>query len=283
MFKNLGLMFTLLSIPCIATAQGITTHKITDSIYMLEGRGGNIGVSVGVDGILIIDTQFANMADPILDAIKEIQQGEIDFIINTHFHGDHTGGNQALGQEASVIGHTNVRVRMQGRKDLEDATFRNSLPVLTYDDKATVHFNGEDIELQHYAMGHTDSDTVVYFPKANVLHLGDHFFVDRFPFIDEPSGGNVTNYLNNVRTLIDNMPKDATIIPGHGPIADIDDLKSFLSLLEESIAYIKKGMDAGKDRRTLQNEDLPEKWAEAGTGFINTKRWIGIVHDSLSK
>ena len=283
MFIRLGFIFALVCLPTIAFAQGITTHKITDSIYMLEGRGGNIGVSVGDDGILIIDTQFADMAAPILDAIKEIQEGEIDFTVNTHFHLDHTGGNQALAQEASVIGHTNVRVRMMGDKSIEDKEFRNSLPVITYDDKATIHFNGEDIELQHYATGHTDSDTVVYFPKANVMHLGDHFFVDRFPFIDEPGGGNVSQYMENVRTLIANAPKDVTIIPGHGPLADVDDLKRFLKLLEDSVAHIRKGMDEGKDRRALQNEGLPSKWDEAGTGFVNTKRWIGIVYDSFAK
>lgn len=283
MLNRIGIMVALMSVSCVAYGQGITTHKITDSIYMLEGRGGNIGLSVGEDGILIIDTQYANMSEPILDAIAKIKKGEIDFIINTHFHGDHTGGNKALGQEASVIGHTNVRVRMVGRRDLSDPELRNSLPVITYDDNATVHFNGEDIELQHYSAGHTDSDSVVFFPKANVIHLGDHFFVDRFPFIDEPSGGDVSHYIENVRALIERTPKDATIIPGHGPLANLDDLKSFLKLLEDSTAYIQKGIDAGKDRETLRAEGLPEKWADAGTAFVNTNRWIDIVYKSFTR
>lgn len=264
-------------------AQGITTHKITDSIYMLEGRGGNIGLSVGQDGILIIDTQFANMAGPIRYAIAKIQKGDIDFIINTHFHGDHTGGNQALAQDTPVIGHTNVRTRMARGKDLSKDKIRNSLPFITYADSATVHFNGEDIQLKHYPTGHTDSDTVLYFPKANIMHMGDHFFVDRFPFIDLGGGGDVQQYMKNIQSIIDTAPRDVTIIPGHGPLADVAGLKKFLKLLKETRAIIQKGIDAGKDKKTLQAEGLPAKYKEAGTGFTSTKLWIGIVYDSLTR
>lgn len=282
MLRRLALTLAITALTFGAHAQGVTTHKITDSIYMLEGRGGNIGVSVGDDGILIIDTQFDNMAQPILDAIDDIQEGGIDFIVNTHFHGDHTGGNQALGQEAVVVAHKNVRVRMIGRRDLDEAEFRNSLPFVTYEDKAEIHYNGEDIELKHYPAGHTDTDTVVHFPKANVIHMGDHFFVDRFPFIDEPNGGNVKSYMNNVRSIIESAPDDVTIIPGHGPLATKDDLKRFLKLVEDSTAYIQKQIDAGKDKKAIQEEGLPSEWDEAGTGFINTNRWIHIVYESFT-
>jgi cyclase len=283
MIRYTMLTLSLLAIGTTTWAQGITTHKITDSIYMLEGRGGNIGLSVGEDGILIIDSQFANMAQPIIDAIAKVQKGDIDFLINTHFHGDHTGGNQALAQNTPVIGHTNVRTRMARGKDLSNATFRNSLPTITYGDTAAVHFNGEDIQLKHYPTGHTDSDTVLYFPKANIMHMGDHFFVDRFPFIDLAGGGDVQQYMKNVQSLIDTAPKGVTIIPGHGPIADIGDLKRFLKLLADTRAIIQKGIDAGKDKKTLQTEGLPDKYKEAGTGFTSTKLWIGIVHDSLTR
>ena len=250
---------------------------------MLEGNGGNVGLSVGEDGILVIDSQYPNMAEPILAAIKEIQEGQITFLVNTHFHGDHTGGNKALAQNTPVIGHTNVRVRMAKGKDLSDVEFRNSLPVITYDDSASIHFNVEDIQLQHYPTGHTDSDTIVYFPKANVMHMGDHFFVDRFPFIDIANGGDVAQYIKNVESVLDTSPKGVTIIPGHGPIADIADLKNFLKLLKDTTAIIQKGIDAGKDKKSLQKEGLPDKYEEAGTGFVNTKFWIGIVHDSFTR
>ena len=154
---------------------------------------------------------------------------------------------------------------------------------MTYEDKAEIHYNGEDIELRHYAAGHTDTDTMVYFPKANVLHMGDHFFVDRFPFIDEPNGGNVSSYMKNVQSIIDNTPDDVTIIPGHGPLATKDDLKRFLKLVKESTDYIQEQIDAGKDKKAIQEAGLPSKWDEAGTGFINTTRWIHIVYDSFTR
>lgn len=283
MIRNTMFAVAIFATATTTWAQGITTHKITDSIYMLEGRGGNIGLSVGQDGILIIDTQFANMAGPIRYAIAKIQKGDIDFIINTHFHGDHTGGNQALAQDTPVIGHTNVRTRMARGKDLSKDKIRNSLPFITYADSATVHFNGEDIQLKHYPTGHTDSDTVLYFPKANIMHMGDHFFVDRFPFIDLGGGGDVQQYMKNIQSIIDTAPRDVTIIPGHGPLADVAGLKKFLKLLKETRAIIQKGIDAGKDKKTLQAEGLPAKYKEAGTGFTSTKLWIGIVYDSLTR
>lgn len=281
MIRCIAIALSLISIPTLA--QTITTHKITDSIYMLEGNGGNIGLFVGEDGILVVDSQYANMAKPILDAIQKVQKGDIRFLINTHFHGDHTGGNKALAQDAAVIGHDNVRTRMARGKDLSDTEFRNSLPTITYADAATVHFNGEDIELKHYPTGHTDSDTVLYFPKANVIHMGDHFFVDRFPFIDLAGGGDVAQYIKNVTSIIDTLPKDVTIIPGHGPIADVDDLKTFLKLLKDTTGVVQKGIDAGKDKKTLQQEGLPAKYKGAGAGFVNEKRWISIIYDSFTR
>lgn len=278
----LMLCTALLSVSCV-NAQEVTHTKITDSIYMLKGKGGNIGLSIGVDGILIVDTQFADMEPKIRKAISDLQSGDIDYIINTHFHGDHTGGNSALGQDTPIIAHENVRNRMKEGKDLSDKTFRNSLPSITYEDKVNVHFNGEDIQLAHYKTGHTDTDTVVYFPNANVLHTGDLFFNGFFPFVDIESGGNVDDYMENVQSLIDNAPKDVTIIPGHGPLATMEDYKTFLSVMQETIAIIREGMAAGKSKEELQKKGLPDRYASAGAGFISTKRWISIVYDSYSE
>lgn len=283
MIRSTAIALTLLATGVTAHSQDVTTHKITDSIYMLEGRGGNIGLSVGDDGILIIDSQYDNMAAPILDAIKKVQVGKIDFLINTHFHGDHTGGNQALAQDTPVIGHTNVRARLARGKRMEEVEFRNSLPVITYDDSAAVHFNGEDIQLKHYPTGHTDSDTIVYFPAANILHMGDHFFVERFPFIDLNGGGDVAQYIKNVESVIASAPADVTIIPGHGPISTMDDLKAFVKVIKDTVGIIQKGIDAGKDKDALTKEGLPSEYDVAGSGFITTKQWINIVYDSLTR
>ena len=278
--------FLLLAIACAggpAFAQGITTHKVSGNIYMLEGRGGNIGISAGEDGVLVIDTQFDNMADPIRDAIKELSDGEIEFIVNTHFHGDHTGGNKALGQDTPIIAHENARKRLLGTGDVSDQAFRNSLPWVTFDDRLSLHFNGEEIKIVHFPTGHTDTDCVLFFTESNVVHMGDHFFNGRFPFIDLAGGGDVASYMNNVQTIIDQLPPDVKIIPGHGALATLDDLKAFKAMLDETVGIIRDGIGAGKDEAKLQAEGLPEKYAGAGSGFISTKRWIAIVYESLTR
>jgi glyoxylase-like metal-dependent hydrolase (beta-lactamase superfamily II) len=269
----------------VVFAQKITTHHVKGNIYMLEGNGGNIGVSAGEDGLLIIDDQYANMAAPISDALKALNKGELKMVLNTHFHADHTGGNEALGQGVPIVAHDNVRARLEKTKgkSLENATFRDSLPVVTYSESASVHFNGEELKLVHYPHGHTDGDSVIFFTDSNVVHMGDHFFVDRFPFIDVASGGNVAQYMENVQSVLDNLPNDVKIIPGHGPLATKTDLEAFLGTMKDTTAIIRKGMDTGASKRDLQNAGLPDKYGSHGTGFVNTKRWIGIVFDSYSK
>jgi glyoxylase-like metal-dependent hydrolase (beta-lactamase superfamily II) len=269
----------------VVVGQSITTHHVTGNIYMLEGNGGNIGVSAGEDGLLIIDDQYANMAEPIQDALKSLNKGDLKMILNTHFHSDHTGGNEVLGQGVPIVAHDNVRVRLEKTKgkSLDDAAFRESLPVVTYSESASVHFNGEALKLIHYPHGHTDGDSVIYFTKSNVVHMGDHFFVDLFPFIDVGSGGNVAQFMKNVEAVLDTLPDDVKIIPGHGRLATKQDLKKFLGTIQETTAIIRKGMGAGTSKRDLQNAGLPEKYASHGTGFVNTKRWIGIVFDSYSE
>ncbi len=266
-----------------AFAQGITTHKVAGNIYILAGRGGNIGVSAGEDGVLVIDTQFDNMADPIRDTIKELSGGDIEFIVNTHFHGDHVGGNKALGQDTPIIAHENVRKRLLGTGDTSDEAFRNSLPWVTFDDDLSLHFNGEEIKIVHFPTGHTDTDCILFFTESNVVHMGDHFFNGRFPFIDLAGGGDVASYISNVQTVIEQLPADVKIIPGHGALATLDDLKAFKAMLDETVGIIRDGIGLGKDESKLHAEGLPEKYAEAGTGFINTKRWISIVHESLTR
>lgn len=280
-------IFSLLAL-CLAVAapalgQGITTHKVTDTIYMLEGRGGNIGVSVGDDGLLIIDTQYPDMAGPITDALKKLSSGDIDFIINTHFHGDHTGGNVALAQDTPVVAHENVRTRMMRPSKVDDQEFKNGLPWITYDDDLSLHFNGEEIKLVHFPTGHTDTDSIVFFLDSNVIHMGDHFFNGFFPFIDLGGGGDVASYLNNVQTIIDQSPKDVKIIPGHGPMATLKDLKVFKAMLDDTISIIRKEMADGKNLKAIQEKGLPKKYSDAGTGFVPESRWIATVHQSYSR
>ncbi len=261
----------------------VVAQPVGGNVYMLTGAGGNIGVSVGEDGTLIIDDQFAPLAERIQQAIDELGGDKPKIVLNTHFHGDHVGGNKALGQDTPIIAHENARKRLLGKRDTSDEAFRNSLPWITFDDDLSLHFNGEEIEIVHFPTGHTDTDCVLFFSKSNVVHMGDHFFNGRFPFIDLAGGGDVASYIDNVQTIIDRLPTDVKIIPGHGPLATLDDLKAFKAMLDETVGIIRDGIGVGKDEDKLQAEGLPDKYAEAGTGFVNTKRWIAIVFESLTR
>lgn len=251
------------------------TH-VRGNVYMLTGSGGNIGVSVGPDGILIVDDQFAPLADKIRAALAEIGGGQLKFILNTHFHGDHTGGNKEFGPEATIIAHTNVRKRLTTAP-------KEAWPVITFDHSVSIHFNDEEIWALHLPQGHTDGDSVILFKESNVLHMGDDFFSGRFPFVDLRSGGTVDGLIKNIGHIIERLPEDVKIIPGHGPLSDAGALKTYHTMLVETVAIIREKMKAGKSLEDIQTEGLPEKFAEWGGGFISAKRWIGTVYQSYSK
>ena len=254
----------------------IKAAHVRGNIYMLNGTGGNVGVSVGADGVLIVDNKFAPLADKIRAALNDIGGGKLEFILNTHFHGDHVGGNQAFGPEALIIAHTNVRKRLM--REPEEAW-----PVITFDESLSVHFNGEEIKLIHFPHGHTDGDAVMFFTGSNVVHMGDEFFYERFPFVDLNSGGDVEGLTKNIAAVIRQVPADAKIIPGHGPVSTPNDLKNYHRMLVETTAGIRQRMAAGKGLYQIKAEGLPEKWKPWATGFISTERWIETIHRSLSR
>lgn len=258
----------------------IKTIPVAKNIYMLEGSGGNIGVSVGTDGNLIVDDQFAPLAEKIDAALQRLNPGKLKFVLNTHHHGDHTGGNAAFGaKEATIIAQSNVRKRLAGEANAK----KEALPVITFDHSASVHFNGEEIKLLHHGPGHTDGDSIVHFTGANVVHMGDQFFNGGFPFVDLNSGGTVEGYLRTVAVVLEKIPADAKIIPGHGPLATVDDLKAFHAMLMDTSAIVTKGMADGKSLADLKAAGLPEKYKDFGTGFIKTDRWIETIYNSAAK
>ena len=254
-----------------------TTH-VAGNIYMLEGAGGNIGVSVGPDGILLVDDQFAPLAEKIRTALKELGDGPLKFLLNTHFHGDHTGGNVVFGNEAHIIAHANVRKRLQMESPPKEA-----LPVVTFDDSLSIHFNGEEIRVIHFPNSHTDGDSVVLFIGSNVVHMGDLFFSGRFPYVDLDRDGDVEGLIKHVGELLSELPSDVKLIPGHGPLSDIDDLKTYHQTLVETTDLIRDQMGAGKSLEEIKAAGLPKKWRSWGSGFISTERWIEIVYRSLTK
>jgi len=288
-------------IPCIVAALSATpvaaqrdfsgveikTTHVSGAVYMLEGSGGNIGVSVGDDGILMIDDQFAPLAEKIRAALADIKKGKVDFVLNTHWHGDHVGGNAEFGRESHIIAHSNVRRRVSRRQELFGRTVEplpeHALPIITYDDGLTLHFNDEKILVIHLPHGHTDGDSIVYFTGSNVVHVGDDMFAGMFPFVDLDHGGDVEGLARNVKQIIDMMPEEVKVIPGHGPLSTLDDLKGFHRMLVKTTEIVKNRIDAGKSLEEIKKEGLPEEWKPWGRNFIKTDQWIETVYNSLTR
>src|SRR5499427_5076002 len=206
----------------------IKVQKVAGTVYMLEGAGGNIGASVGDDGIVVVDDEFLPLAEKIEAALKGISDKPVKFVLNTHWHGDHTGGNPHFGEKVPIIAQENVRKRLaEGGKTRFGETKpapKVALPVITFDDKVSVHLNGEDIRAIHIPHGHTDGDSVIFFPQSNVVHMGDDFVTYGFPFIDVKNGGSVSGMVAGVEKVLTMMPQDVKVIPGHGPISTPDDV-----------------------------------------------------------
>ena len=266
----------------------IKVTKVAGNVYMLEGSGGNIGVSVGPDGILIVDDQFAPLADKIKAALKTLGEGKLKFVLNTHYHGDHTGGNIAFGPDAPIIAQTNVRKRLSEEQKSKffnrttPASPKEALPVITFDSAVSVFFNGEEIKVIHFPHGHTDGDSVIFFTGSNVVHMGDDFFNGRFPVVDLEAGGDVEGMTKNIGDIISKLTAGVKIIPGHGPLSDADGLKAFHNMLVQTTDIVRKRMAAGKTLDQIKAEGLPDEWKTWGTGFIKTDLWLTLIYTSLS-
>jgi len=252
------------------------TH-VAGHVYMLTGAGGNIGVSVGPDGLLIVDDQFAPLAPKIEAALKALGPGKLKFLLNTHHHGDHTGGNKHFGQQATIIAHANVRKRLGGKP----GDSRPELPVITFDQSLSVWFNGEEIQLAHVPPAHTDGDSVVYFTDANVIHFGDTFFSGRFPNIDLGGGGDVRGYIRHVGEAIQKVPANAKLIPGHGPLSSVKELKEFHEMLMETSGLVEKAIADGRTLEQIQEAGLPDKWKSWAAPTLGTRRWLEILYRGL--
>jgi len=260
----------------------IKVTKVAGTVYMLEGAGGNIGVSVGEDGVVLVDDQFAPLAPKIREALKGITDKPIKFVLNTHFHGDHTGGNAQFGSEAPIIAHENVRKRLKeggivAGTEVKPAS-KEALPVITFNDRATVHLNGEDIRAIHFPNGHTDGDSVIFFPQSNVVHMGDDFVTYGFPFVDVQSGGSVSGMIAGVEKVLSMTPPDVKIIPGHGPLSTPEDARKFLQMLKETRALVAQAASQGKSAGQMKQDHLLAKYEELGKGFTKTEAWIDLLY-----
>lgn len=268
----------------------IKVTKVNGNVYMLEGAGGNIGVSVGPDGILIVDDQFAPLADKIKATLKTLGEGKLKFVLNTHYHGDHVGSNTAFGPEALIIAQSNVRKRLSTEQVSKffnrttPPTPKEGLPVITFDQSISIFFNGEEIKVIHFPHGHTDGDAVIFFTGSNVVHMGDDFFYGRFPVVDLEAGGDVEGMTKNVGDIAARLSQvpGVKIIPGHGALTDVEGLRSFHRMLLETTDIVRKRMAAGKTLDQIKAEGLPEEWKSWGTGFIKTDTWLTLIYNSLS-
>ena len=280
----------------LAVAQGdfsdvkIETTKVTTGIYMLQGRGGNIGVSAGDDGVVLIDDQYAPLTAKIEAAIDKITDRPVRFVLNTHWHGDHTGGNEYFGKTGGVIvAHDNVRKRLSSEQVIEffDATVEpkpeDALPVLTFSDRLTVHLNGEPAVAHHVAHAHTDGDIIIHFPESNVLHMGDIFFNQRYPFIDLSSGGSFEGMIHGAARGLELADEDTRIIPGHGPLASRDDLQFYHDMLVTIRKRVQAMIDDGKSlEQAIAANPTQEYDAEWGQNFIDPEAIVTFAYKSLS-
>lgn len=283
------LLFTQAAYSRDFTNVELKTVHVSGNIYMLEGihgfAGGNIGVSIGDDGILIVDDQFSEMNEKIRAALAKLNPGQPSFILNTHWHGDHTGGNINFSTHATIIAHHNVRKRLMEEQSNMFATTparpKQAWPVVTFEDSLTIHFNNETIKVLHLPSGHTDGDSVIYFKESNVVHMGDHYFAGMFPFVDIASGGNVLSFAENVNTIINSIPDDALIIPGHGPLSNKQELIIYQNMLQDSISLVEQNLEKGMTLEEIVENGLPEKLKRWETGFIKADNWLTFIYQSI--
>lgn len=253
-----------------ASAQepGVQTIAAGEGVAMLIGRGGNLGVLHGPDGVLVVDSQFDDMAPALLAAIAELRAGApIEWLVNTHHHGDHVGGNVRLGAGATRMAHAKVRERMPA----EPAA---ALPFLTWETGVTLHLNGQRVEMRHVGPAHTDGDTIVIFHDAGVIHTGDVFFHGMFPYVDLDGGGSVAGALEALRGIRAALQPGWKVIPGHGPLADAAGIDAAIAMIEATLGVVKERAESGLSRAEIVSAGLPEEWAGWSWRFITTERWL---------
>jgi glyoxylase-like metal-dependent hydrolase (beta-lactamase superfamily II) len=256
-------------------------EKVGGNVYMLQGingfGGGNIGVTVGEDGVVIVDDQFAPLAPKIEAALKGITDKPVKFVLNTHWHGDHTHGNVYWSKKSVIIAHDNVRKRMEADKEFEGPntpTPKEALPVVTFDHGVTVHLNGEEVRGLHVPDAHTDTDTIVIFTKSNVVHMGDILFNGMFPFIDLESGGTIKGYIAGVESALKEIRPDTKVIAGHGPLATRADVEKYLAMLRETSSIVEQGLKQGKTADQMKKEKVLAKYDDWGKGFMSSDKYV---------
>lgn len=267
----------------------VTAVPITKQMYMITGKGGNIGLFIGEDGTFLIDDQYAPLTDKIIAAIETVGGKYPKFLINTHYHGDHTGGNENIGGKGTLIfSHDNVRERLLTGSFLkpfdmkQPKSSKEGLPVVTFSEDISFHLNGDTVHALHVPHAHTDGDSFIHFKNANVIHAGDIFFNGFYPFIDVDHGGSLKGMIQGVDTLLNLADENTTIIAGHGPLGSKADLERYRNMLAEVYKRLNSLKIAGKSAEEAVAEkplaDLEEEW---GDGLFTGDRWIAIIYPGV--
>lgn len=267
----------------------VTAQKLSDHVYMLKGAGGNIGVLVGKDGTLMVDDQFAPLTNKINGAIKSIDPGEIRFLVNTHIHGDHSGGNENFKRiGATVIAQDNVFKRMSSEavnsrtREVTPPRDKDAWPVVTFPNTMTLHLNDENIELVYFGPAHTDGDVAVWFKNANIFHLGDMFVTYGYPYIDYGGGGSINGFISSLDKVIGLMNDQTKVIPGHGEICTINDVKGVRNKLADIRDQVAAALKKGKKPEEITGMGITDKYeADWGKGFFKGKDFVLLVAEDL--
>ena len=262
--------------------------QLTDNIFMLQGKGGNLAMLKGEQGLLLIDADYSEMSAALKDELaKHGGVKSLGYLINTHWHGDHTQGNIALGHDAQIIAHDNVRTRLLTSQEIKlfnmvtEPFPQYALPSITFKNRLSLYINNEALSIVHFANGHTDGDAIVFFEHANIVHMGDHFFSGFYPFVDVENGGNVLNMAKNIGAVLSMINDETQVIPGHGPLSDKKGLQAFHDMLIGTSSEVSTMNEIGMSLKDIKAAGLTRKWDEWNDGFIATEVWVEIVYNSL--
>ncbi|HUH11919.1 MAG TPA: MBL fold metallo-hydrolase [Longimicrobiales bacterium] len=289
-------LLALTGLPATATAQDpaavdIRAVEVARGVWMLTGQGGNMGLAAGPDGVFLVDDQYAPLTPRIVAAVAALGHGAVDFVLNTHWHGDHTGGNENLGRAgALIVAHENVRERMSTEQFIArldravPPSPAGALPVVTFTEAVTFHLNGDEIHAFHVAPAHTDGDAIVHFRRADVLHMGDVYFNGAYPFVDLSSGGDADGVIVTVERALELAGPATRVIPGHGELSGRAELEAYHAMLVDARGRVRQLMEEGLGRDAViaakPTAHLDAAW---GGGFIAPDQFVGFLFDSLAR
>lgn len=285
-------IFLIMLLPVMGFSQrdwsqvSVKTTEIAPGLYRLfVGDGVAVVASVGENGLLVIDAAYAQTTPQLMEAIKKLSEAPIHYLVNTHLHGDHTGGNVELGRNADIIAHSSVKEYLSTERIQGDRTIPplpdHAVPNITFSDCMTLDFNGQTLEMTHLPEGHTGGDIIVWFPESRVLVMGDLLFAGYFPFVDVSNGGHPQGFMDNVAWILENFPQETTLIGGHGPVFNMQQLKEYHQTLAKTMEMVKNAKEKGMSQEEMKAERILKSWENYGTFFITEDRWIETIYPFL--